>query len=287
MVPLTLAVTGAGPQIVWVVDGDGPAEVAEHLPGGANALAADTTNLYVANYLNVTAFNRATGNQSGKWSLPLTNPANTSNDNLEAMAASNGNVLVSLAQGNVVSVYRINPASTAAPQLVAQGSSAAFGPDGSVYYVRPDDHLVAQSASGQVTVGPLLADHPTTGGGGVQYVDTVAGSVVWVDEPASQGLDAAYATYDATTLAPLGNFNSTVQQQIVGTAAGTLTLNGSGPCPQPAGATVTSLCVARLTPTGTTSDPLAVGSAYQLLGPDPVALTINPANSAMVVQRLQ
>ena len=38
------------PAVAWVIDGNGPAAVAEHVPTGVAALAADGTNFYVATY---------------------------------------------------------------------------------------------------------------------------------------------------------------------------------------------------------------------------------------------
>jgi hypothetical protein len=278
--------TGAAPQVVWVVDGNGPAAVAEHLPIGANALAADATNFYAANYLNVTAFDRRSGIQSGQWPLPPVSTANTSNANLEAMAATGGAVLVGLAQGTVVSVYRIDPATTAAPVMIAQGSSVAFGPDGSIIYVRADHHLVVQSASGVLNVGPLMDDSPNGSGGGVQYVDTVAGNTIWVSEPAGQGLDARYASFDLTTLTPRGTFSGTSELQIAGTTAGPLALNPPAPCPQPSSEVVSTMCLFRITPSGALSHRVKIGGVLQLLGPHPVVLTGNPGNSGVVVNRL-
>ena len=54
----------------WVVDGNGPALVAEHVATGIAALAADSTDFYVATYSTVFAYSRATGNQDGQWTMP-------------------------------------------------------------------------------------------------------------------------------------------------------------------------------------------------------------------------
>ena len=53
--------------------------------------------------------------------------------------------------------------------MIAQGTSAAIGPDGSVYYERSDGHLVALSPAGVTTVGPVLANSPNGSGGGIAY----------------------------------------------------------------------------------------------------------------------
>jgi hypothetical protein len=286
MAEATLAAQGASPPIVWVADGDSPAAIAEHLTGAANALAADATNLYVANDGTMTAFNRSTGVQSGQWSFPApTSSAAPPSSNVEEMAASDGNVLVSVPQGNTVDVYRINVSSTAAPQLIAQGLSAAFGPGGTVVYETPDHHLVEQSATGSLTTGPLLADAPNGVGGGVQYVDTVAGGTIWVIEPAGQGLDAEYATFDLSTLKPTGSFSGTVALQVADTQAGTLALNGPGPCPQPSSGAISNMCLTRIAADGTLSDRISVGSALGLLGPYPVVLATSPGGTSVVVDR--
>jgi hypothetical protein len=298
---VALSPTSLTPQIVWVVDGDGPAAVAEHVGAAVNALAADNNYLYVATARGVTSFDRATGNKAASWKLPLSDPTSTPSSTTEAMAAAGGRVLVSLDERDVVSVYRINPDSMAAPKLVAQGSSAVFGPDGTVYYVRTDHRLVALSPDGTLTVGPAMADDPDSSGDGVQYLDTVAEGSVWVEEPADKGAVAEFTVF-SPTLHQTASFNGTEQQQMVDTAAGTLALNAPGSCAAaavvtgasgatsstaaPAGAGAGS-CIARYTADGTASDPVPVSSAFQLLGPEPVVLTVDTTDSSLVVQRLQ
>jgi hypothetical protein len=278
---------GASPsQVVWVVDGNHPAAVAEHTAGGVQALAADAHDLYVGTYSNVTAYSRSSGNQVDQWTLPPVSTANISDADLESLSAGGGSLLVSLSSGNVVSAYRINPNATTAPLLIAQGSSMALGPESSVFYVRADHHLVRVGPKDHALVGPVLADAPNGEGGGVQYVSRATGGYVWVSEPAGQGLDAGFSSYLASTLAPRGTFGGTASQQITATSLGLLTLNGPGPCAQPAGATVTNVCVARLTPAGVITDPLAVGEPTLLLGPHPVLVNTNAADTEVVVQRL-
>ena len=193
------------PTVVWVVDGNTPAAIAEHVAGGVSALAADSANLYVVSDSSVLGYSRSTGNQMGQWSLPPINTANTSNADLVSMEADGGDVLVMIAQGDLEYVYRFDSTSTAAPRLIAQGTSAAFGPNGSVYYERSDDRLVELNASGVTTVGPLLVHAPNGAGGGIANVEAVAGGLVWVSAPAGQGLDTQLSPYDATTLAAHGD----------------------------------------------------------------------------------
>ena len=261
--------TSPSPSIAWVVDGNGPALIAEHVATGIAALAADATNFYVATYTNVFAYNRASGNQDGQWTTPTVQSANSSNDDLVSLAAAGGSVFVSVTRGNTVGVYRINPASSAAPRLLVRGLSDAIGSDGSVFYERADHALAALRPNGATEVGPTLADKPNGLGGGVQYLDVIAGGAVWVSEPAGQGLDASYTTYDAATLHTLGTSSGTVTSTIVDSAAGALVLEpaGSNPaCPQ-ASPTTPSSCVFRITPQGAATDPVGVGAAVTLLGP--------------------
>ena len=276
------------PTVVWVVDPIGPAEIAEHVNGGVSALAADAANFYVVSNSTVIGYTRSTGNQMGQWSLPPINTANTSNADLVTMVAAAGEVLVMIAQGNLEDVYRFHPGSAAAPRMIAQGTSAAIGPEGTVYYERSDNHLVALSPAGVTTVGPVLANSPNGSGGGIAGVDAVAGGLVWVSIPAGQGLDAQLLPYSATTLQPMGSFSGSVTEQIVDTAAGALVLagpDGPGDCPQGDSVTSTS-CVFRISAAAVLSDPTPVGTADQLVGPFPAVVTASPTTNDLVVDRL-
>jgi hypothetical protein len=278
----------AAPAIVWVVDANGPPAIAEHVNSGVAALGADATTLYVATYTAVTAYDRSSGNQTGQWALPHINTANSSNSDLVSMAASGRRVLVSITQGNTQSIYRINPDATTAPQLIAQGASAIFGPNGTVYYERSDDRLVALSSSGATTVGPLLAAHPNGEGGGVQFLDVVAGGAVWASQPAGQGLDAQFSLYNATSLQLVGTIAGSTSEQVADTAAGNLVLtlpNGPVSC-SPGGSTPAVSCVSRITPAGALIDALPVGSGFELLGPAPTVIANNATNTQLVLERI-
>ena len=279
---------GSVTTVVWVVDPTGPAAIAEHVNGGVSALAADPTNLYVVAEDSVTGYTRSTGNQMGQWNLPPINTANTSNADLVSMVAAAGEVLVMIAQGNLENVYRFDPGSAATPQRIAQGTSAVIGPDGTVYYERSDNHLVALSPAGVTTVGPVLANSPNGSGGGIAGVDAVAGGLVWVSIPAGQGLDAQLLPYSATTLQPMGTYTGSVTEQIVDTLAGPLVLagpDGPGACPQGTSVTSTS-CVFRISAAAVLSDPTPVGTADQLVGPYPAVVTASALTSDLVVDRL-
>jgi hypothetical protein len=277
--------TSPTPAIVWVVDGNGPAAIAEHMPGGVAALAADAANLYVASYANVTAFDRVSGNQGTQWSLPAVHAANSSDNDLVALTAAGGLVFVSITQGNTVTVYSITPSSSAAPRKLVAGLGAAVGPDDSIYYETTGHSLAVRRPDGTTKVGPALAAKPNAEGGGVQYVGTFAGGAVWANEPAGQGLDAQFATYDGSTLDALGSFGGNVNDTVVDTQAGPLVLvpAGNGSCPA---TPAPSSCVLRIDVHGAMSDAVGVGQAVLLTGPAPAVVTADTATSQFDLIRL-
>jgi hypothetical protein len=276
------------PAVAWVIDGNTPAVVAEHVNAGIAALAADGNNFYAATYSTVYAYDRASGNQDGQWALPPVTPANSSDDNLVAMTAAAGNVYVSITKGDVVRVYRITPATTSAPHLLVTGLGAVVGSDGSIYYVTPDHHLAVLRPAGATAVGVALAHTPNGLGGGVQYVNAVAGGAVWVSEPAGQGIDAGYTTYDVTTLGALGSFSGTVSESVVDTAAGPLVLESAGnaaACPL-ASPSSPSSCVFRIDVHGAANNPVGVGAAVTLLGPGPAVVAADTSTNQFELFRL-
>jgi hypothetical protein len=280
--------TSPSPSIAWVIDGNGPALVAEHVATGIAALAADGTNFYVATYSTLFAYNRTSGNQDGQWTMPSVPTANSSNNDLVGLAAANGSVFVTVTRSNTVSVYTLNPGASTAPHLLVSGLGAAIGSDGSIYYERTDHHLVARRPNGATSVGPVLADKPNGLGGGVQYVDVVAGGAVWISEPAGQGLDASDSTYDAATLHPLGSFQGSVTSTVVDSSAGALVLESAGSdpsCPQASPSSPTS-CVFNIVPQGSVSNAVGVGSAVTLLGPDPAVIVSDTTSGQFDLMRL-
>jgi hypothetical protein len=276
----------AGTAVVWVVDGDGPAAVSEHVSGGVQALAADSENLYVATYKMLIAFSRRTGRQVGEWALPKTDRANAPDSQLISLSAWNGHVSLLATRNDDVNIYRINAGSAAGPRLVGVGTSAAFGPDGSVFFARQDHHISYMSAAGTSAVGPKLAHHPNGLGGGVQFIDAVAGGVIWVAEPAGQGLDATFTSYNQRTLKPIAHWDQPIDGQIASTAAGTLVLGGEGYSRCPGRSQVANDCVYRLSATGVLTTATPVGSATVLLGPDPAVITTGASGTVTYLDRL-
>ena len=155
---------------------------------------------------------------------------------------------------------------------MVSGLGAAVAGDGSVYYETMDHQLAVRRPGGAVTTGPSLAATPNGLGGGVQYVDAVASDVVWVSEPAGQGLDAQFSTYDGARSAPVGSYRGVVTATVVDTAAGALAFEQSDAdttCPQPAPNPPKTSCVLRIDAHGTTSDPVGVGAAVVAARPGP------------------
>jgi len=130
-----------------------------------------------------------------------------------------------------------------------------------------------------------LAATPNGEGGGVQYVDSYAGGAVWTSEPAGQGLDAQFATYDSTTLNSLGSFGGSVGDMVVDTQAGPLVLVPAGNAACPA-TQVPSACVLRINVHGTMSNGAGVGQAVQLIGPAPAVVVSDTATSQFDLVRL-
>jgi hypothetical protein len=275
--------------VVWVVDGNQPAAVAETMPSGVAALAADTTNLYVASYSRVTAFDRNSGNKVASWTMPPVHAENSSNDDLVSLTAAAGALDVLVTQGDLVAVSRINPQSAGPPHLLVRGLGATVGPDGSVYYETTSHRLALLKPDGSRTLGPVMAHTPNGSGGGVQYVETVAGGAVWVSEPAGQGLDARFTTFDARTLAAIGSYDGVVNDSVVDTAAGSLVLQPAAGspagCPQSSPAAPSS-CVSRIDVHGSVSDPAGVGAAIVLLGPQPAVVSSATATNQFQLSRL-
>jgi hypothetical protein len=278
--------TNPAPAVAWVIDGNGPAAIAEHVATGIAAMAADGNNFYAATYSNVYAYNRASGDQDGQWNMPTVNAANSSDADLVALATGGGEVFVSVTRGTTVSVYRLNPGSSAGPRLAVRGLGDAIGADGSIYYERADHHLSALRPDGSTTVGAALSDTPNGLGGGVQYVNVIAAGAVWVSEPAGQGLDAAYTTYDARTLARVGSYGGSVTSSVVDTAAGPLVLQPAGSSSACPSAPSPVSCVLRIDQHGSTSDPVSVGAAVTLIGPGPAVIASDTSTGQFDLVRL-
>ena len=125
----------------------------------------------------------------------------------------------------------------------------------------------------------------------MQYLSTVAGGALWVDQPAGQGLDAQWTTYRPSGLQQIATFGGNAGESFVDTVAGPLVL--SSPDVQSACAEASASpsqpgtwCVARVTVQGAQSDPIPFPNAIALVGSDPVVIGENATSSALTVTRL-
>ena len=181
---------------VYVVDGDGPVQVAEHPPVPVTALAADATYLYVGGGNKIVEYARATGSIARTLSLSLP---------VRLMAASDGRlwaVLGSLTGAG--QVVEVTPGSSSVKTVgtdTANVLNIAAGPLG-LYYVESGGATIVRvnpngthlEAATNQTVNQQLS-----GPAAVQAI-SVLGSQVFVIHNAGQGLDSSSQTYDATTL---------------------------------------------------------------------------------------
>jgi hypothetical protein len=186
---------------LYVVDGDQPAQVAEHPAIAVTAVAADGTYLYVGGSSQIIAYSRATGAVAQTWNVA---------EPVRLMAASAGKlwaVLGTLSGGDVVELTPGSSGVTTVGTDAANVESIAAGPKG-IYYVesggativhiRPDE--TRQEAPTNQTVSQQLS-----GPGAIQAISVIGDQLLLVHD-AGQGLDSSSQTYNASTLAgPMAN----------------------------------------------------------------------------------
>ncbi len=182
---------------VYVVDGGGPVQVAEHPSIPVAALAADDTYLYVGGGNQIVEYARATGSIAR--TLTLARP-------VRLMAAAAGQLWAVLGSvsgpGQVVEISPGSGTVTAVGSDAANVVSVAAGPLG-LYYVESGGATIVrinpngtrlQSSTNQ-TVNQELS-----GPAAIQAI-SVIGSQLFLIHDAGQGLDSSSQTYNATTLA--------------------------------------------------------------------------------------
>lgn len=283
----TVFVADSAGSDVLVVDGDAAPQVAEHISGTVDSIAADSSDLYVATVTDAYEFDRSTGSLVEDWKLPAFSTANTSDQELVSMALGGGFVWLSITEGNNVDVYRVTPGSSAGPTQFEQTLSAVVGSDGTLYYVRSDGHIVRQPPSGAPTVGPVLSTvtHNNPSLSPPPVLDGLAGGYLWAEADAGQGLDSAYYAFTDDSLQEGPVVGGTVSARMAQTLTGPLWLFGleTTECP-----TAGNTCVQRLSDSGTLSDPYPVRSPVLLLGPYPalVEATGSGGTGNLVLVRL-
>jgi hypothetical protein len=181
---------------VYVVDGDQPAQVAEHPTIPVTALAADDTYLYIGGSNQIVAYDRATGARARTWNVAQP---------VRLMAAAAGRlwaVLGGLTGGQVV---EINPGSrhmTTVGTDTANVTSVAAGPHG-IYYVESGGSTIVHiSRDGTRQQAPTnqTVNLQLSGPAAIQAVSVIGDQVLLVHN-AGQGLDSSSQTYNAATLA--------------------------------------------------------------------------------------
>ncbi len=188
---------------VYVVDGDGPVQVAEHPSIPVTALAADSTYLYVGGGNKIVEYARATGSIARTLTLAMP---------VRVIAASAGKLWAVL--GSSVTgpgqVVEITPGSGTVATVGTDGTNVvdvAAGPLG-LYYVESGGATIVRvnpngthlEAATNQTVNQQLS-----GPGAIQAI-SIIGSELFVIHDAGQGMDSSSQTYDATSLAgPQGN----------------------------------------------------------------------------------
>jgi len=270
----------ASPQIIWVVDGVGPAGIAEHVRGPVTALAADVANLYVGVGQSVTAYSRTTGNVVRTWHTALPGTltqlvvAGTKVWGLSMGSADDSN-------GAPAGLVELDPASNSPVRSVtgfAGALSLAAGPS-SVYYVtKQSAELVQQTNAGATVTAPTnqQVNLQLSGASAIQAIAVVDGQVI-VQHDAGQGLDAQLNAYDATTLVgPTAQTNFAADEPIASTASGLFVVGNSDSAACTDGQTA---CVRRFSMSaGNVGDPLA-------LPDDTIASTVTGPYPTVVVAR--
>ncbi len=267
----------ASPQIIWVVDGVGPAGIAEHVKGPVTALAADAANLYVGVEQTVTAYSRTSGNVTRTWNTALPGT-------LTQLVVAGSRVwgLSTAADGNSPDapdgLIELDPAA-GSPVRSVTGFSGAFsiaaGPS-SVYYVtKQSSELVQQTNAGATVTAPTnqQVNLQLSGPSAIQAV-VVVGNQVVLQHDAGQGLDAQLNTYDATTLVgPIAQGNFSANEPLAETVSGLFVVGNpdTGVC-----TANQTACLRRFSlPAGNVGDPLTLPDdtiASTVTGPYPTVV---------------
>jgi hypothetical protein len=267
---------------VYVVDGDGPVQVAEHPPIPVAALAADQTYLYVGGDKQIIEYARATGSIARTVTLALP---------VRLMAVAAGKLWAVLGSltgaGQVVEISPGSGTVTTVGTDAANVVDVAAGPLG-LYYVESGGATIVRvnpngtrlEASTNQTVNQQLS-----GPAAIQAI-SVIGSQLFVIHDAGQGMDSSSQTYDATTLAgPQANASGIAgSNHAVGTLAGPMDVSapdGSG-CSGKGCAGRYNLATGAITDAVTYPQSTHLGP---LLGPYP-AVIVFPASGHVYLERI-
>lgn len=279
-VPSTAAGTA-----VYVVDGNTPAQVAEHPAIPVTALAADDTFLYAGGGTQIIEYSRATGSVVRTWNLAAP---------VRLMTVAAGLLWAVLGgTSGPGQVVEMNPDASTVTTVGTDAASVyavAAGPLGLYYVPAGGTTIVHISATGQRVQAPThqAINEQLSGADAVQAISVIDGQLLLVTD-FGQGMDSVSRTYDASTLAgPQTDAPGTADSdRAIDSLAGPVDLglgdsracSGSGSVP----------CVGRFNlSTGAVSDAVTFpGSARLglLLGPYPVAIVF-PASGSVYLDRI-
>jgi hypothetical protein len=267
---------------VYVVDGDGPVEVAEHPSIPVAALAADATYLYVGGGTQIIEYARSTGSIARTLTVAMP---------VSLMAAAAGKLWAVLGSiGGPGQVVEISPGPgtvTTVGTDTADVAEVAAGPLG-LYYVESGGATIVRvnpngthlEAATNQTVNQQLS-----GPGAIQAI-SVIGSELFVIHDAGQGLDSSSQTYDAATLSG----PQTNAPGIAGSNRAVDSLAGPMDLSAPDGSACSGQgCVGRYnTGTGAITDAVTYPQSTRLgplLGPYP-AVIVFPASGRVHLDRI-
>jgi hypothetical protein len=268
--------------VVYVIDGNEPAQVAEHPPVPVVALAADDTYLYVGGNDEIIAYARSTGDEARTWTLSMP---------VRLMAVGGGKLwAITGSISGSGQVVEINPGSAGVTTVgtdAANVADVAAGPLGLYYVESGGATIVRISPNGTRLQAPTnqTVNQQLSGPGAIQAI-SIIGNQLFVIHDAGQGLDSSSQTYDASTLSgPESNAPGLAGgNRAIDSLAGPIDRSqpGSTSCPG-------SGCVGRYNLssgalTGTVTFPQST-SLGPLLGPYP-ALIVFPATGRVLLDRI-
>ena len=166
------------------------------------------------------------------------------------------------------------PTTSAGPRLLVRGLGDAIGSDGSVYYESTDHHLAVAASRRRRRAGPVLAHTPNGLGGGVQYVDVVAGGAGVGDRARRPG--PRCEVHDLRQPRPWQArlLTGAVTSSVVDSATGPLVLvppATSRRAPRLC-RRIPASCVLCIDPHGVMSDASGGSAAVTLIGPGPAVV---------------
>ena len=134
----------------------------------------------------------------------------------------------------------------------------------------------------------MLADSPTASGVACSTSMWSPAARCWVSEPAGQGLDASYATYDVATLRSLGDLQRNRVEHGGGLRRGGAGVRvGGHQSGLPAGAPSTpTACVFRITPQDAATRSDGGRCAVTLIGPGPAVVVSDTTTGQFDLVRL-